>query len=616
MYESFFALRCRPFSATPNPECYVPVPATDAALAEICSTVKGGQGIAVLTAPAGLGKTLVCLRLANCLGEDCQCVWLPTANYCTRRSLLQAILYELGRPYAQMAEQELRLQLISTARTHASRNRAVVVIADEAHLLSPRLLEELRALTNVAAAGRTLIRVVLSGQLQLEETLAEPELSALNQRVDCQVTLVPLTSRESRDYLATRLRWAGGEPETAFAPEALDLICRASDGDPRCLNQLADHALALGCSRDERPVTAPTVRTALDELKQLPLHWTDSDVAESQPAGAATDNGSYLRTSASTSFGRGTAPAAQTSVFESGLPGDSSSRSSGPAEELSRNVAVMEVGAETMTPAAAAIVPPASPRRRDPQSSRVTAGPRQVNGFIEEPVIDRYAMLDAGLVPAAAVTVSHERHPYEPAASQDDPLFDPGPDERRSDDVAELLLNHVDVVEFEPCEPRVAQLLDGVVPMLEAIVDSTSGFDVPPQLVRSAEGPRHEVLSTDAQLEQQIGTLLRETTDEVGRSARGAAVARAIADRRPASAPAEFDWADQANGGVEPPPAVGGFDVVLPEDDAAGFADDTATLPRSARGRIEREDAPKAACPPRHYAQLFSELRRRHRERT
>ena len=58
MYESFFALRCRPFSATPNPECYVSVPATDAALAEMCSTVQGGQGIAVLTAPAGLGKKI------------------------------------------------------------------------------------------------------------------------------------------------------------------------------------------------------------------------------------------------------------------------------------------------------------------------------------------------------------------------------------------------------------------------------------------------------------------------------------------------------------------------------------------------------------------------------
>ena len=43
----------------------------------------------------------------------------------------------------------------------------------------------------------------------------------------------------------------------------------------RCLNHLADHALLLAYVIERRPVSAEIVRDALDDLKQLPLHWND-----------------------------------------------------------------------------------------------------------------------------------------------------------------------------------------------------------------------------------------------------------------------------------------------------------------------------------------------------
>jgi hypothetical protein len=240
-------------------------------------------------------------------------------------------------------------------------------------------------------------------------------------------------------------------------------------------------------------------------------------------------------------------------------------------------------------------------------------------------------MLDAGLVPPAAVTVSRGRGPLATmAASQEAVWFDLRPEERRTSGL-ELPPHDLDVFEFEPCQPPGGEFLDSVVPLLEAIVTSTCDLDMPAQLVCSAAGPRHEVLSTDADLERQIETLVRETAHEVGEAARRATL-RPTADRcresemdqvegllaadgigwsDPTASPSDVDGADKQHGAIQPP--AGGFDIVLPDDDPAGLP---PTVPPSPRGRIEREDPPKAACPPRHYAQLFSELRRRQRERT
>jgi len=275
MYESFFGLTHRPFSAAPDASCFFACETTQHVLEELTKSVLGGQGIGIMTAPAGMGKTLLCKKLAETLEDSCQVVYLPNSNFPTRRSLLQSILYELGHPYCSLGEQELRLELTTAIRELPEEKELIALIVDEAHILSNRLLEELRTLTNLSENGSSPIRLVLSGQLVLEEKLTEPELADLNQRVCCQVYLEPLSRYESVAYLEHRIRLAGQELETLFTQEAVEIIAQVSDGSPRCLNQLADHAFLLGYVSEDNPISELTVREALDDLKQLPLHWNE-----------------------------------------------------------------------------------------------------------------------------------------------------------------------------------------------------------------------------------------------------------------------------------------------------------------------------------------------------
>ena len=275
MYESFYGLKWRPFAAAPDPASCVAVGSMRQVLPPMRRCVEAGQGIAILTAPAGMGKSLTVRRLLAELKNSFATIFLANSNFPSRRAFLQTLLYELGQPYTNMDEQELRLSLVSAARTVVSNKAAVLLAVDEAHLLDEKILDEIRAVTNLVEEGEPLVRVVLSGQLQFEEKLADPAFGALNQRVGCHVTLEPLSRAESSEYITQRLKWAGADVARIFTNEAVQAICQAADGVPQLINHLCDHCLLLGYVAEMRPIDQTIVLEALEDLRQLPLHWNE-----------------------------------------------------------------------------------------------------------------------------------------------------------------------------------------------------------------------------------------------------------------------------------------------------------------------------------------------------
>lgn len=415
MYETFFGLAKRPFTAMPDPACFVPVEGIYQAYSSLAQCAADGRGIGVLAAPAGLGKTLVCQRLARELEDRFTVVYLPTGNFLTRRSLLQAILFELGHSYVRMGDQELRLALTSVIRRLRPGRGTIALIVDEAHLLAPRMLEELRTLTNFADAGESLLRLVVSGHLSLEETLSQPSLDAFNQRIGIQTTLPPFTRDESAEYVSRRLALAGANVTDVLTGDALATICEASDGSPRCLNQLCDHSLLLGYLNSQKPVLHQTVREALDDLKQLPLAWSEpvtrrsplvhsplsprSEPSRSEPARAFDDEDAWI-----VMPDEPTEASASRDGLESVEFGHAAESTLGDSFEIG------EPAATAKSTAATILAPPAATPRAESIQRVDTAVPIEndvveddvVEDIVEdvvdeEVVIDRYAALDAAL---------------------------------------------------------------------------------------------------------------------------------------------------------------------------------------------------------------------------
>ena len=443
MYEAFFGLKRRPFAATPDPQCFLMSGTIQAAFDEVVVCVEQGQGIAVVSAPAGAGKTLLCERLRSELGERFESVLLRHASFLTRRALLQTILCELKHSYRQQDEQELRLELSPAIRALRPQREALVLICDEAHQLSEELLEELRILSDLAEHGRPLVRLVLVGQLGLEETLALSSLEALSQRIRAHVCLETLTRAGSLDYIDYRLTWAGGRTDEIFTPEALELISRAADGVPRCINQLCDHALLLAYVAEQQPVPAEVIREALQDLRQLPLHWNESSLTKPprrESVSFETDSEFEDETLTQAlgasnpvaSFDPSEEFASEMESIEIGadLPQANHSRSAMAVEQIAHEVEAVSsnielptespdenrcdetmnidhegVHGETMikTPwswevgVVTSMMVPLAPASFVPRRSPLSGG------FVEELVLDRYAAIDAGLEPPKSV---------------------------------------------------------------------------------------------------------------------------------------------------------------------------------------------------------------------
>jgi type II secretory pathway predicted ATPase ExeA len=285
MYERFFLLSHRPFTPAPQAEAYIPTGSLDQARQTLVRCIERGEGPGLVIGPAGTGKSLLCQILAKHFRGRFQVALLSAARLCTRRALLQSILFELKLPYRDMDEGELRLSLIDHLEPRGSGPEGLLLLVDEAQTLPLRLLEEIRVLTNLVREGQSRVRLVLAGGMALEERLASPKLESFQQRIAARCYLQPLGRDETIYYVQEQIRRAGGMADHVLTGEAQAAIHTASDGIPRLINQLCDHALLLAALGGVRQITEAGIEEAWADLQQLPVPLNEPPVL------AAAENG-------------------------------------------------------------------------------------------------------------------------------------------------------------------------------------------------------------------------------------------------------------------------------------------------------------------------------------
>lgn len=276
MYEPYFGLRARPFAAVANRHQYFAAGAIQHARQTLGRCIARAEGPALLIGPAGTGKTLLCQVLADDFAGQLDTVLVASGNLGTSRSLLQVIMFELELPYRGLDEGELRLALIE--RLTRQRNaRGLLLLVDEAQVLPTRLLEELRLTTNIELNGQPQVHLVLSGSAELEERLTCPKFESLNQRIAARCYLEAFNLAETRGYISARISASGSDAARIFSADALDQIYQATEGIPRLVNQLCDHALLLAFAAEMRTVDSRVINEAWADLQQLPSPWNQSE---------------------------------------------------------------------------------------------------------------------------------------------------------------------------------------------------------------------------------------------------------------------------------------------------------------------------------------------------
>ena len=250
MYEHYFNLSENPFTIAPNPRYFYLSSQHREALAHLQYGLNENGGFILLTGEVGTGKTTAWRCLVENLPTDVNLaiVLNPRLN---EIELLETICDELGIAYEQgsgikQLTDKLNQHLLETY----SHRRRTVVIIEEAQNLDAEVLEQLRLLTNLETNESKLLQIVLIGQPELLQKLADPQLRQLRQRIIARFHLEPFDLKDVNSYVHHRLSVAGAPPHL-FSNAALRKLAKYSQGIPRVINLICDRAL-LGCFSEER----------------------------------------------------------------------------------------------------------------------------------------------------------------------------------------------------------------------------------------------------------------------------------------------------------------------------------------------------------------------------
>jgi type II secretory pathway predicted ATPase ExeA len=263
----------RVFPSYPQVAQYFPAESVEAARQRLSRTIERGDGPGLVVGAAGTGKSLLLQVLAAQFQERFDVVLLACARVCTRRALIQAILFEMGLRYHARDEGALRLSLLDHLLSVEECPEGLLMLVDEAQALPPALLDELRVLTNLVRGGTPRVRLVLSGTAALDESFAGPELESFSQRLSARCYLAPFTREETIQFIRAQVAAAGVAPDDIFAQSAWTAIFDATDGVPRLINQLCDRALLLADAKQHMRIERETVQAAWADLQQLPPRW-------------------------------------------------------------------------------------------------------------------------------------------------------------------------------------------------------------------------------------------------------------------------------------------------------------------------------------------------------
>lgn len=261
-YLQRFGLGERPFALAPDPAFLVWSPEHRGAYAMLDYGLGSRSPITLLTGEIGAGKTTLIHHLIDTLDEDITTGMISNARPGVN-DILRRVCAALGvavAPGADSADQFAAIQDFLLAEHRAGRR--VLLIIDEAQNLGVEALEDLRMLTNINAGRDEVLQLLLSGQPELRATVRRPDLQQFAQRVAASYHLPRLDAQATAEYIATRLKLAGGQPGV-FSRQAAAAVHAATGGTPRLINQLCDLSLTYAFAQEQPMVTRATVEQVL-----------------------------------------------------------------------------------------------------------------------------------------------------------------------------------------------------------------------------------------------------------------------------------------------------------------------------------------------------------------
>jgi len=175
-------------------------------------------------------------------------------------AFLRLIVTKLGEK-PLLGKDRMLLQILERIRLN---DKCTLFIIDEAHLIDPKILTDLRLLIS-SIDEEISLKILLCGQEDLSQILKRASYADLVHRISLQFVMKPLSKEKTAAYIDYRITKAGGSNKI-FEPEAKNLIHDYTGGVPRQINNVATACMINASARDLKKITETLVNETMTEF--------------------------------------------------------------------------------------------------------------------------------------------------------------------------------------------------------------------------------------------------------------------------------------------------------------------------------------------------------------
>jgi general secretion pathway protein A len=275
MYTNFYHLKRKPFQISSDPAFMWLGEKHKEALATLKYGILDNKGFLLLTGDVGTGKTTLINALLQSLSDDIISTTVPDPGL-EKLDFFNFIATGFGIEKEFLTKGTFLAHFRKFLIQAGEDKKKVLLIIDEAQLLTQEMLEEIRLLSNIEKTDAKLINIFFIGQNEFNEILNRNQNRAVRQRLTLNYNIDPLTPDETGEYIRHRLNIAGAT-YPIFSEEAIQEVFLYSGGFPRRINVICDHCLLSGYVKEKKTIDGSIVKECAGELK-IPASIKNRDI--------------------------------------------------------------------------------------------------------------------------------------------------------------------------------------------------------------------------------------------------------------------------------------------------------------------------------------------------
>jgi type II secretory pathway predicted ATPase ExeA len=262
-----FGMAASPFAVTPDPRFAYQTREHQLALLKAMYSIQEERGVFLLRGEIGGGKTTLARYMKQQLDMKPDKYAVAYLNSPVTRShagLLREVLQAFGQATARnLADlNRLMLRFLLDARKD---ERTVVLMLDEAQMLSTPSFDLLHTLSNHQTLSTQLLQVILFAQPNIDNKLEQRP--ALTSRITGAAYLGVLAFEDAIDLLRFRTSVVGGDFDIIFPEGVHKTLYNASGGLARDLCVYADSALVTAFARGLKQIDDAAIIDAAKDLE-------------------------------------------------------------------------------------------------------------------------------------------------------------------------------------------------------------------------------------------------------------------------------------------------------------------------------------------------------------